>query len=286
MRAAERAESLSALPNRGRRRFGGAILRNVLIVSGERLDSTVALITGASSGIGEAAALALAAAGAAVAIVARRRDRLDDLAGRIGQSGVKALVIEADVTNEADARAAVARTVAELGRLDTVVNNAGVMLLGPLVDADTGEWSRMIDLNVRALLHVSHAALPHLLRAAENGRRRVSDLVNISSVAGRVARSGSGVYNASKWAVNAFSESLRQEVTKRHVRISLVEPGAVATELTSHNRPEVQQMIRQRFGEIERLNAGDIADAIAYIVTRPRHVAINEILVRPTEQEA
>jgi NADP-dependent 3-hydroxy acid dehydrogenase YdfG len=270
----------------GSRRFGGAILRNVLVVPSERLDSTVALITGASSGIGEAAALALAAAGASVAVVARRRDRLDDLAARVGKTGVKALVIEADVTNEADARAAVARTVAELGRLDTVVNNAGVMLLGPLVDADTGEWSRMIDLNVSALLHVSHAALPHLLNAAENGPRRVSDLVNISSVAGRVARSGSGVYNASKWAVNAFSESLRQEVTKRHVRISLVEPGAVATELTSHNRPEVQQMIRQRFGEIERLNADDIADAITYIVTRPRHVAINEILVRPTEQEA
>jgi NADP-dependent 3-hydroxy acid dehydrogenase YdfG len=252
----------------------------------ERLDTTVALITGASSGIGEAAALAFAAAGASVAVAARRRERLDDLSGRIHQLGGKVLVIEADVTDETAARSAVARTVAEFGRLDTLVNNAGVMLLGPIVDADPGEWKRMIDLNVTALLHTTHVALPHLLNAAETSPRRVADVVNISSVAGRVARSGSGVYNASKWAVNAFSESLRQEITRRHVRVSLVEPGAVSTELASHNRPEIREMMQQRFGSIERLHADDIAEAILYVVTRPRHVAINEILVRPTEQEA
>lgn len=143
----------------------------------------------------------------------------------------------------------------------------------------------MVDVNLSGLLAVTHAALPHLLRAAEDGGgRRVADLVNISSVAGRVARSGSGVYNATKHAVGAFSEALRQEITDRHVRVSLVEPGAVATELVGHNRPEVQETILERFGDIERLSAEEIADAILYIVTRPRQVAINEILIRPTEQ--
>jgi len=263
----------------------GWISRNDVRMATERLDKTVALVTGASSGIGEATALALARAGASVGLVARRGARLDDLAARIAATGAQALAIEADITDDAGAREAVARVVREFGRLDTLVNNAGVMLLGAIVDADTSEWARMIDLNVTALLQTTHAALPHLLAAAESEPRRVADVVNVSSVAGRVARSGSGVYNASKWAVNAFSESLRQEVTKRHVRISLVEPGAVATELASHNRPAVREMMQQRFGNIERLDAGDIADAVAYVVTRPRHVAINEMLVRPTEQE-
>jgi NADP-dependent 3-hydroxy acid dehydrogenase YdfG len=142
----------------------------------------------------------------------------------------------------------------------------------------------MIDLNLAALLRCSHAALPHLLRAAENATRRVADVVNISSVAGRVARAGSGVYNATKFAVGAFSESLRQEVTTRHVRVGLVEPGFVETELQSHNSPQVQEMIRTRFAMEERLQAQDIADAVAYMVTRPRHVAVNEMLIRPTEQ--
>jgi len=246
------------------------------------LDGTAALVTGASSGIGEATAVALAGQGARVALAARRADRLEALAGRIGDS---ALVIEADVAREEEARATVDRRVAELDRLDIVVNNAGVMLLGPAVDAPLEEWRRMVDVNLSGLLAVTHAALPHLLRAAEDGGgRRVADLVNISSVAGRVARSGSGVYNATKHAVGAFSEALRQEITNRHVRVSLVEPGAVATELVGHNRPEVQETILERFGDIERLSAEEIADAILYIVTRPRQVAINEILIRPTEQ--
>ncbi len=249
------------------------------------LQGTVALVTGASSGIGEATALALAARGAHVAIAARRRDRLDTLAHKIESTGAKALVLEADVTDEAHARSVVEQTVSRLGRLDTLVNNAGVMLLGPIVDAPTQEWERMVQLNILGLLHCSHAALPHLLRAAEDGPRRVADLVNISSTAGRVVRSGSGVYNATKFAVNAFSESLRQEVTKRHVRVSLVEPGAVETELASHNRPEVLETISKRFANMERLQSEDIADAIAYVVTRARHVAVNEILIRPTEQE-
>ena len=249
-----------------------------------RLDGTVAFVTGASSGIGEATALALAAEGAAVAIVARRADRLESLSERIRDSGGTALPIEADVGALEEASAAVERAVAELGRLDTVVNNAGVMLLGPAVGAPLEEWQQMVDVNVEGLLYCTHAALPHLLRAAEGGPRNVADLINISSVAGRVARAGAGVYNLTKHGVGAFSESLRQEVARRHVRVALVEPGAVDTELRLHNRPEIQELIGRRFADVERLRAEDIADAIVYIVTRPRHVAVNEVLVRPTEQ--
>ncbi len=251
----------------------------------DRLDGTVALITGASSGIGAATARALAADGATVAIAARRKDRLDELAGKIGADGGQAFVLEADVTDESAARDAVQRTVDELGRLDTLVNNAGMMLLGPIENAPVEEWQKMVQINVLGLMYMTHAALPHLLSAAESDPRRVADVINISSVAGRVARQGSGVYNATKWGVNAFSESLRQEVTGRHVRVSLVEPGAVSTELASHNRPEIQETISQRFGDIERLEAEDIAEAISFVVTRPRRTAVNEILVRPTEQQ-
>jgi NADP-dependent 3-hydroxy acid dehydrogenase YdfG len=248
-----------------------------------RLEGTAALVTGASSGIGAATALALSAEGAKVAVVARRGDRLRELAARVGD-GV--LVLEADITDPPVAAQIVAATVARFGRLDILVNNAGVMLLGPIVGADLGEWERMLDLNLAALLRCAHAALPHLLRAAEDGPRRVADLVNISSVAGRVARSGTGVYNASKWGENAFSESLRQEATRRHVRVALVEPGLVETELLQQNRPEMQASLRKRFDFDERLEVEEIADAILYVVTRARHVAINEVLIRPTEQES
>jgi NADP-dependent 3-hydroxy acid dehydrogenase YdfG len=246
----------------------------------QTLDGTVALVTGASSGIGAATASALAAHGAAVALAARRADRLESLAGDIREAGGTALVIESDITDEQQATGAVER---ELGRLDTLINNAGVMLLGPVVDAPLSEWQRMVELNVLGLLYCAHAALPHLLRAAQDGPRQVADMVNISSVAGRAARIGNGVYSLTKFGVGAFSESLRQEVAKRYVRVSLVEPGATATELATHNRPEVLDSIRSQFGQ--RMEAADIADAITYIVSRPRHVAVNEMLIRPTEQE-
>jgi NADP-dependent 3-hydroxy acid dehydrogenase YdfG len=248
------------------------------------LEETVALVTGASSGIGEATALSLAAEGASVALAARRRDRLEALAGRIEGAGGQALVIGADVTDEAQAVDMVDRTVKEFGRLDTLVNNAGVMLLGPILDAPTEEWRRMVHLNLLGLLYCTHAALPHLLEAAEEGPRQVADVVNVSSVAGRVARLGSGVYNATKWGVVAFSESLRQEVTARHVRVTVVEPGATITELATHLRPEILQMQAQTFEGVEMLHAEDIADAVRYVVTRSRRVALNEVLVRPTEQ--
>jgi NADP-dependent 3-hydroxy acid dehydrogenase YdfG len=247
------------------------------------LDGTVALVTGASSGIGEAAAKSLAGHGAAVVLAARRGDRLHAVAHEIREAGGDALEIEADITDEQQAKDAVERTVAELGRLDTLVNNAGVMLLGPGVTAPLSEWQRMVDLNVLGLLYCAHAALPHLISAAENAPRQVADMVNISSVAGRHARLGNSVYALTKFGVGAFSESMRQELAKRHVRVSLVEPGATSTELLSHNRQEIIDAVRGQ--NAIRMEAGDIADAISYIVTRPRHVAVNEILIRPTEQE-
>jgi len=253
-------------------------------VTDRPLDGAVALVTGASSGIGEATALALAAHGATVAIAARRRDRLESLAERLEGNGATALVIEADLTDPTQAEAAINRTAAELGRLDILVNNAGMMLLGPVVDADTTQWWRMLDINVNALLYCANAALPHLLGAAQDGPRNVADMVNVSSVAGRTVRRGSAVYNLTKHGVGAFSESLRQEVAGRHVRVSLVEPGATATELRSHNTQEIRDMQAQRFVGVRTMDADDIADAILYIVTRPWHVAVNEILIRPTEQ--
>lgn len=252
----------------------------------KRLEGTVALVTGASSGIGEATARALAAQGAAVALAARREERLQNLAKEINGQGGRALVIETDVTEMAQAQAAVERAVAELGRLDTVINNAGVMLLGPIENAPIDEWDRMVRLNVQGLLYIAHAAIPHLLKAAKDSPRQVADLVNVSSVAGRVARRGSGVYNTTKFGVVAFSESMRQEFASRHVRVSVIEPGVVATELQSHIREEVRQQSMQRFAGVEPLQAEDIAEAIEFIVTRPRRAAINELLIRPTEQEA
>lgn len=250
----------------------------------DRLAGTVALVTGASSGIGEATARHLAGLGAAVSLVARRTERIEALAEDIRAEGGTAVVFTSDVTDRSQAIAAVERTVEELGRLDTVVNNAGVMLLGQIVDAPLDEWERMVDLNIKGLLYVAHAALPYLLTAAAEGPREVADLVNISSVAGRVARLGGGVYNLTKHGVGAFSESLRQEVTQRHVRVSLVEPGAVATELTTHLRAEVLEATDKRLENVERLESIDIAETIGFIVTRPRRVAVNEVLIRPTEQ--
>ena len=249
------------------------------------LDGTVALVTGASSGIGEQTAVVLAELGADVVVAARRADRLDALVERITGKGGSALAVAADVTDEAQAQAAVDRAVERFGRLDTVFANAGVMLLGPIEGADPEDWRRMIELNVLGALYTAHAALPHLLAAAQDGPRRVADLVITSSVAGRTVRVGSGVYNASKHAIGAFAESLRQEVTQRHVRVSLIEPGAVETELVSHNRPEIQEQMAQRFADAERLQSDDIARAVAFVVTSPRHMAVNEMLIRPTEQQ-
>jgi NADP-dependent 3-hydroxy acid dehydrogenase YdfG len=249
-----------------------------------RLDGTVALVTGASSGIGAATATALASEGAAVALLARRRDRLDELAAQIGADGGTALVIEADVADADEAAAAVARAVSELGRLDTLVNNAGLMLLGPVADAPVEEWDRMLAVNVQGLLQITRAALPHLVAAAATSARGVADLVNVSSTAGRVARPGAAVYSLTKFGMNAFTESLRQEVSQQRVRVSVVEPGTVDTELSSHNREELRGSIAAQTSSIQLLQPSDIADAVAWIVTRDRRVSVNEVLVRASEQ--
>jgi len=248
------------------------------------LKGTVALVTGASSGIGEATARQLAAEGAAVALVARRKDRLEKLAAEINALGGTAIVIAADISQQKAATAAVAQTIQQLGRLDTLVNNAGLMLLGNIENAPVEEWERMIGINLNALLYVSHAALPHLLKAAADSPRQVADIVNISSVARRRARIGAGVYNATKFGVVAFTESLRQEVTGRHVRVSVVEPGVVKTELDSHMNPETRAQTMKPFADITPLESEDIAEIILFIVTRAWRSAINEVLVRPTEQ--
>jgi clavulanate-9-aldehyde reductase len=242
------------------------------------LSGQVVAVTGASSGIGGATALACARAGAAVALAARRADRIQALAGRIAGEGGRAIAVPADVGDEDQARAFVERAHSELGRLDVLVNNAGVMLLGPIENAPTDEWRQMIHVNVFGVLYCTHAALP-LMHEQGSGH-----IINISSVAGRVARAGSAVYNLTKWGVGAFSEALRQEAVAMGVRVTVVEPGAVATELAGHNRPEVLEQIAKRFGGFTLLSAEDIANAILYTIGQPQHVSVNELLIRPTGQ--
>ncbi|MHA3701104.1 SDR family NAD(P)-dependent oxidoreductase [Jatrophihabitans sp. YIM 134969] len=244
------------------------------------LTGTTALVTGASGGIGAATALSLAEQGANVALVARRKDRLDEVAERITTAGGHAIAVEADITDRHQAETAVAQTVATFGSLDTLVNNAGVMLIGPAETAPVEEWDRMIALNVQGLLYTTHAVLPHLIAAA-GGERGTADIVNISSLAGRVPIAGSAVYSLTKHGVGAFTESLRQEVTSRHVRVVLVEPGPVATELFTHIRPEILEASRDAFADATLLHAEDIADAITYAVTRPARVVLSELLIRP-----
>jgi NADP-dependent 3-hydroxy acid dehydrogenase YdfG len=250
----------------------------------QRLQGTVALITGASSGIGEATALALAAEGATVALVARRRDRLEALKARIESSGGTALAVEADVSDQQQAAAAVDTVVTELGRLDTVVNNAGLMLIGPAAEADPADWDKMLNVNVQGLLYITRASLPHLIAAAADSPRGVADVVNISSTAGRVARPGTAVYSLTKFGVGAFSEAIRQEVLGQRVRVSLVEPGTVQTEITDNLTAAEREAIEARSPGMVKLEPADIADAVTYIVTRDRRVAVNEILVRAAEQ--
>ena len=244
----------------------------------------VALVTGASSGIGAATARRLAREGAAVGIVARRRPQLDELAGDIEAEGGSSLVIEADITDPDRAADAVQQTLDRVGRLDVLVNNAGIMLLGTALHATVEEWDRMIALNVAALVHVTHAAVPYLIDAAATSPRRVADIVNVSSTAGRVARPASSVYNLTKFGLNGFTEALRQELLAERVRVSVVEPGTVDTELVNHLGEATRNAARQQLSGMEPLRPDDIADAIAYIVTRERRVAVNEMLVRAGEQ--
>ena len=250
----------------------------------QHLRGAVAFVTGASSGIGAATAHALATEGASVALVARRADRLEQLNDAITAEGGTALSVEADLTDPKQAASAIAQTVEAFGRLDIVINNAGTMHPGPVADAPADEWERMIAININGVLNVIRAALPHLTTAAGEEPRRVADLVNISSTGGRVARAGTGVYSLTKFGVNALSESMRQELVTSRVRVGVVEPGIVATELASHTRPELQAGIRQMTESVEALRPEDIAEAVVFMVTRDRRVAVNEILVRAGEQ--
>jgi len=248
-------------------------------VSRSLADRPVA-ITGASSGIGEATALALAGAGAPVALAARRAERIEALASRIEADGGRAVAIQADVSEEDQARAFVERAHEELGGLHGLVNNAGLMLLGPVEGADVSEWQRMVGVNVMGLLYCTHAALP-LMRDGGGGH-----VVNVSSTAGRNAAAGAAVYNFTKFGVTGFSEALRQEALHSDIRVTCIEPGFVETELQEQNtNPAVLQGVdrmREQIGEV--LQPDDIADTILYALSRPPRVAINEVLVRPSRQ--
>jgi NADP-dependent 3-hydroxy acid dehydrogenase YdfG len=245
-----------------------------------QLTGKVAIVTGASSGIGEATAIALATEGASVVIAARRRDRLAALEQRIIQMGGTVLTIPADVSDEAQVRDLVNQTHAKFGRIDILINNAGVMLLGAIDGANTEDWRRMINVNVLGLMYATHAVLP-LMKAQKTGH-----IVNLSSVAGRVANAGTGVYNATKWAVGAFSESLRKEVYIDNIRVTIIEPGLVATELPQHiTNAEAKERAITFYGSVKTLESEDIAAAIVYAVSQPPHVNVNEILIRPTGQE-
>jgi NADP-dependent 3-hydroxy acid dehydrogenase YdfG len=244
------------------------------------LQGKVALVTGASSGIGEATALALGRAGARVAIAARRRDRLDGVAGRIADLRSESLVLEADVARPEEAESIVAKTVERFDRLDVLVNNAGLMLLSPIDRARVEDWKRMLDLNLLGLMAATRAALPHM-RKQKDGH-----VVNISSTAGRVANPDASVYAATKFGVGAFSEALRREVYKDNIRVTIIEPGAVATELREHvPDPETRQRIDTWATSMRQLQSEDVAAAILYAVSQPPHVNVNEILLRPTDQE-
>lgn len=248
------------------------------------LSSSVALVTGASSGIGRATARWLAAEGATVVLVARRRDRIDLLAGEIHDQGGHAVALAADLSDAGDAAGVVATAVERLGRLDILVNAAGVMLNGDSVESPLSDWQRMIDINVKGLLGVTKAALPHLIAAAATSDRHVADVVNISSIAGRFAIPQAAVYNATKFGVTAATEAWRQEYARRNVRFSVVEPGLTATELVGHQQPAARQRLAARFADVEQLHADDVAEAVTYVVTSPRRRAVAEIVIRPTDQ--
>lgn len=248
------------------------------------LTHTAALVTGASSGIGAATAKALAANGAAVALLARRADRLAELKAEIESAGGTAVVVTADVTDAEQVTGAVQRTVAELGRLDILVNNAGLMQAAPAAEAPLKDWDAMVDVNVKGVLYATRAALPHLIEAAADSPRGVADLVTISSTAGWVARPNTAVYSLTKFGVNAFSEGVRQEVLGKRVRVGVVGPGTVDTEIFSHLADSSRAAFEQQTAGMVKLQPADIADAVLFMVTRDRRVAVNHMLVRAAEQ--
>src|SRR4051794_2261591 len=235
--------------------------------------SRVAVITGASSGIGAATARALAAAGYRVALLARRADRIQALADEVGDG---AIAIQADVTDRDSLVAAAQRVQDELGGADVLVNNAGVMLLGPFVSDQRAEQRQQVEVNLLRAMTATEVFLDQL-------RDGGGDLVNLSSVAGRVAGPGGAAYHATKWGINGWSEALRQEL-QPDIRVIVVEPGAVATELASHITHGETRKGTEDFVASTSIRPEDIADVIAFAVSRPRSVSLSEILVRPTAQ--
>jgi NADP-dependent 3-hydroxy acid dehydrogenase YdfG len=248
------------------------------------LAGTVALVTGASSGIGAATVRALAAHGAAVALVARREDRLRELAAEIESAGGAAIPVAADVADAGQAVDAVAAAVDAFGRLDTLVNNAGLLRMGPAAEAPLSDWSDLVAVNVSGVLHITHASLRHLIAAAADSPRGVADIVTISSTGGRVARPGTAVYSLTKFGVNAFSEGIRQELIGARVRVGIVGPGTVDTEINDHLPAPAREAFARNTAGMVKLLPEDVADAVMYMVTRDRRVAVNEILVRAGEQ--
>jgi NADP-dependent 3-hydroxy acid dehydrogenase YdfG len=247
-------------------------------MSAARLDGLAVAVTGASSGIGEATALALAEQGARVALGARRADRLEALAERIEAAGGVALALPTDVSDEEQAREFVTAARQRFGRLDALVNNAGVMQLGPIEAAPTEEWRRMVGVNVFGVLYCTHAALP-IMREQGGGH-----IVNVSSVGGKVVGTYSGVYSLTKFGLGAFTEALRRESIEAGIRVTLVVPGATATELRSHTREEVLEETVQAFAGVTPLQAEDIAAAILYALAQPANVSVSEVVVRPSKQ--
>jgi NADP-dependent 3-hydroxy acid dehydrogenase YdfG len=243
-------------------------------LSTENPTGRVAVITGASSGIGEATARALAAEGHRIALLARRTDRINALADELGEG---AIAIEADVTDRGSIVAAAKRVEDELGGADVLVNNAGLMLLGPFSAELSEDYRRMIETNLVGAITTTEVFLDQLVDGG-------GDLVNLSSVAGRTARRGNAVYAATKHGINGWSESLRQQL-QPDVRVIVVAPGAVATELTDHITHSTTKTAVERMYRSTSITAEDIAEVIAFAVSRPRNVSLNEVLVRPTGQQ-
>ena len=250
-------------------------------MNSEKLTGKVAIVTGASSGIGEATAIALALEGAKVAIVARRTQRLEALSQKIREMGGHALPIVTDITDQDSVSKMIHKTQSTWGQVDILINNAGVMLLGPIDGANIEDWRRMFNLNVLGLMYGTHAVLP-IMKAQGSGH-----IINISSLAGRTIMAGLGVYSATKWAVNVFSEALRQEVHKNNIRVTIIEPGLVKTELPQHiTHTDTKNWVLEVYQSVKNLSTNDIATAIIYAITQPAHVNVNEMLIRSIEQEA
>jgi NADP-dependent 3-hydroxy acid dehydrogenase YdfG len=250
----------------------------------DTLTGTVAVVTGASSGIGAATAVELARHGATVALLARRAEKLDDVAAVVTSAGGRALTIPTDVTDAESVSAAIEYVVATLGRLDILVNNAGLMRMGQAVEAPLAEWDDLVSVNILGTLYTTRAALSHLIDAAGSSERGVADVVTVSSTAGRVARPGTAVYSLTKFGVNAFSEGLRQELVDKRVRVGIVAPGTVDTEISDGLQPEQRAAFNRQTSGMVKLRPEDVADAVAYMVTRDRRVAVNDILIRAAEQ--